>query len=106
MLDGFAMDDVKIPVIRALHHPVAVCVAPLSDRSNRPKLLEPWGVMMGNASSSSTTAITLTARPGAWLGDVPLVPSGAVSDELAAWIRFTAVTPRSTVPEVQQRRAQ
>jgi hypothetical protein len=86
MLDGFAMDDVKMLVIRAMYSSRAACVA------------EPWGVMMGNASSSGATATTLTAGPGAWLGDIPLVPSGAVSDELAAWIRFTAAPPRSIVP--------
>jgi hypothetical protein len=32
MLDGFAMDDVKMLVIRAMYSSRAACVAPVADR--------------------------------------------------------------------------
>jgi hypothetical protein len=97
MLDGFALYDLNTPAIRALQRPVAACTALAPERKDDHDPLRHWRVMMPNASSSSSTAITLTAGPGAWMGDIPLVPRAAVSDELAAWIRFATVTPRSII---------
>jgi hypothetical protein len=94
-LDGFAVDDVNTVVIRTLRSPVAACVAPAQERKDGPEL-DPWSITMTGTTSAPQVALIVTY--GAWSGDVPLVPYGSVSDELAAGIRFFAETPLSIIP--------